>query len=154
MPSINSVVKLLRKDYPEFIFESASTFAWSYKNKKITYVSKSLNEEWPLLFHELAHGLLAHDSFNHSIDLLQIERDAWDYAKILSNNYDLTISDEIIEQSLDTYRDWLHKRSSCPKCEAIGLETEHKEYFCPECGSSWRVNDARSCSLRRFKVNK
>lgn len=150
MPSISSVVNQIKLDYPQYTFEPSDSFLWSFEDKKIYYNPDGLSE-WPLLFHELAHGLLGHDSFNHSLDLIQIERDAWDKAKLVSKKYNLQIADDIIEQSLDTYRDWIHKRSSCPECGAIGIESEYNKYSCLECDSKWKVNDARSCSLRRYK---
>lgn len=152
MPSTKSVLNQVKNDYPEFEFEASSSFSWSHEKSMICYRNDSLVNEWPFLLHELAHGLLRHSSYGHSIDLLQIERDAWDYARILAKDYDLSITDDVIEQSLDTYRDWLHKRSSCPKCGGIGLESEHNHYYCPECQSRWTVNDARNCGLKRYRI--
>lgn len=152
MPSINSILKIIKSDYPEFSFEASDSFSWSHQKSHITYKKTSLESEWPLLLHELAHGLLAHQNYDHSLDLMQIERDAWDYAKILAGNYDLSVSEDVIERSLDTYRDWLHKRSTCPKCGGTGIESDNRKFSCPECLADWRVNDARICALRRYKV--
>lgn len=154
MPSIGLSLNQIKSDYPEFRFEASNSFSWSHENSIICYREETLASEWPLLLHELAHGLLRHSSYEHSIDLIQIERDAWDYAQILAKDYNLCISSDAVEQSLDTYRDWLHKRSTCPKCGGIGLESERNQYYCPECQSVWLVNDARSCGLKRYSIIK
>lgn len=151
MPSINSVLKLVKEDYPEFHYEASDDFSWSNETSTIKYRSES-SKDWPFLLHELAHGLLKHTQYNHSVDLIQIERDAWDYAAILANSYGLKLDSEIIEQALDTYREWLHRRSTCPKCTSTGFEFEPKKYQCPECFSQWRVNDGRNCALRRYEL--
>lgn len=154
MPKKKSIIEQIKNDYPEFKFEYSDSFSWSHEKSTIYYNEKSISNDWPFLLHELAHGLLNHSDYSHAIDLMQIERDAWDYARILSRDHDLEISEELIEQSLDTYREWLHKRSSCPECAAVGLESEHNHYFCLECQLNWIVNDARSCALRRYKLKK
>lgn len=153
MPSTTSILKQITVDYPEFNYKKSDNFSWSHEEKAIYYNLEQENE-WPLLLHELAHGLLKHDKYSHSINLLQIERDAWDYATIIARGYGYDISEDSVESSLDTYRHWLHKRSTCPKCEASGIETDNKHYLCPECHLKWKVNDARSCALRRYKRTK
>jgi DnaJ-class molecular chaperone len=55
---------------------------------------------------------------------------------------------------MNSYRDWLHARSTCPVCQATGMETKKSIYTCPACRHQWRVNEARICSLRRYHIQK
>ncbi|MCY1379960.1 hypothetical protein D9M68_895230 [compost metagenome] len=83
-----------------------------------------------------------------------MERDAWRYAKEkLGSNYKVTITDTVIQDSLDTYRDWLHARSTCPNCQATGMQNRKRHYRCIACQHVWRVNDARICGLRRYSLS-
>jgi len=83
-----------------------------------------------------------------------MERDAWTKARDIAASLDLSIDEEIATAHLDTYRDWLHARSTCPKCGETGLETDTHIYSCLSCGARWRVNDARRHALRRYIVSK
>jgi hypothetical protein len=81
-----------------------------------------------------------------------MERDAWDKANEIAEIYHLEINDEIVQSTLDTYRDWLHERSNCPVCQASGIQIEKYAYRCIACNHKWRVNEARICALRRYKI--
>ena len=81
-----------------------------------------------------------------------MERQAWDKAIDLADTYDAHIDDSIIETTLDSYRDWLHARSTCPTCSATGLQVKNRTYNCPVCHGQWRVNEARICALRRYNL--
>lgn len=105
-----------------------------------------------LILHELGHALLGHVNYSHDIELLALERAAWDKALKISKNYGVTISEDSIEDHLDTYRDWLHARSLCPDCNATGIQSGASNYICPSCHNTWRVNSAKTCGLRRYKT--
>lgn len=152
MPSITSLINKLRIEFPDFRFAPDSDFRWS-PNEKTVYYGASSGDTASLL-HELAHAILNHGDYTRDIELIQIERDAWNHAQsTLSPKYGVHISDDLIEDSLDTYRDWLHARSTCPDCQATGVQTKKHHYKCLVCGGVWRVNDARVCALRRYKVS-
>jgi hypothetical protein cdiviTM7_01560 len=107
------------------------------------------------LLHEIAHAKLGHRNYQYDIQLIEMERAAWEYAvDTLAPKYDLTLSmdDDNIQDSLDSYRDWLHKRSLCPHCSAVGLQTTSSSYKCINCHSEWRVNQAKSCQLKRYQI--
>lgn len=113
------------------------------------------SDDAALLLHELAHAVLKHADYTRDIELIEMERDAWDHARtVLAPRYSVPIDDAIIEDSLDTYRDWLHARSTCPDCQAIGIQIKLHHYRCLACGAQWKVNDARICALRRYKLSK
>lgn len=152
MQSTHSLIKQLREDFPGYTFESSDSFWWSAARKTIHF-DPSADHSTVYSLHELSHALLDHHGYEYDIDLVKLERDAWDYAKrILSSEYDITIDDTIVQDNLDTYRDWLHARSQCPSCEATGLQTKQRSYRCLACGHQWRVNEARICALRRYSL--
>lgn len=153
MPSITFLATRLSKDFPGITFTSGQEFHWSPQSQTIFF-----NEDVhapALLLHELAHALLEHRDYQRDIQLIELEREAWRYAKSnLGNRYKIDISDTVIQDSLDTYRDWLYVRSICPECSATGVQTGRSVYTCLACNSRWRVNDARVCALRRYKLTK
>lgn len=100
--------------------------------------------------HELGHAICNHQKYGRDIELVIMEREAWDRALELSRRYGIDIDPDEIEDYLDTYRDWLDKRSRCPKCHQTGWQDQQQlTYHCPNCGSSWQANDARKTALRR-----
>jgi hypothetical protein len=148
MPSI-PLLPNIEKDFPSFHLKPDNEFRWSPDEMTIYYDSQS--KDTAALLHELSHAILKHTTYLKDVGLLEIERDAWTHAQtILAPRYGLTIDDETIQDSLDTYRDWLHARSMCPDCKATGFQVKQHEYKCIVCGTSWHVNDARSCALRRY----
>lgn len=128
--------------------QKGELFSWNHTACVITYNPASDNAAEYLL-HEFAHALLQHAEYAHDVELIRIERAAWDKALEIAPDYSIVISEDIIESSLDSYRDWLHSRSLCPNCGATGIQTNPKNYHCPACAVTWQVNEARSCGLRR-----
>lgn len=149
MQKISSIVNNIVASFPEFRFLEDEENRWSPNNKTVHY-DPSTNPAY--LLHEIAHGILEHTSYARDIELLAMERDAWDYAKdLLATRFDIKIDDEIIVESIDSYRDWLHSRSLCPRCEATGLQKSGDRYGCINCGTNWRVNEAKSVGLKRHQ---
>lgn len=150
MPMISSLLDTVRGDFPGISFEKGDTFKWSPPTATITYDEADPHGAERLL-HEISHAELAHNEYRRDIELIAMERDAWHHAKtILSERYAIPVAADIIEDDLDTYRDWMHARSICPKCDSNGIQTGNKEYTCVACKSKWRVNQAISCELRRY----
>lgn len=148
MPSTHLLAKL-KTDFPAFQFTPSHEFRWAPEEMAIHY-DETANDN-PTLLHELAHAILAHKEYAKDINLIELERNAWEYARTtLSPMYAVTVEEDIIQDSLDTYRDWLHARSTCPECDAIGMQTKKSSYKCIACGAQWKVNDARFCALRRY----
>lgn len=149
---MTSLFNRIKKDFPEFTFEKSDEFWWSAQNNTI-YLDTSDPDSKALSLHELSHALLGHKGYTYDVDLIKIERDAWHHAvNELAETYNVTINDSLIEDNLDTYRDWLHSRSKCPSCEATGLQTKDRSYRCLGCNTRWHANEARICSLRRYIV--
>lgn len=142
------LLERLRADFPRFHFTLGTSDHWDSHDT----VYYTLETPDCALLHELAHALLGHASYRLDIDLLRLERAAWDYARhVLAPRYDLTLSRDDAEDSLDTYRDWLHNRSLCPDCHLSGLQSSDGDYRCVACGLAWHANAAKTCALRRFK---
>ncbi|MES2630831.1 MAG: hypothetical protein V4611_02660 [Patescibacteria group bacterium] len=150
MRSTSSLLHKLKTDYPEVHFVTGDTFAWVPETKTVFYVNDGPQSK-ALLLHEVSHGLLDHREYKRDIELLAMEAAAWEKAKELAKTYHFPISEAVAEDHLDTYRDWLHARSTCPECTAIGYQTSRDTYSCPACNTEWRVNEARVCELRRYK---
>lgn len=151
MEQTTSLIQNLQKSSPEITFVSAQDFGWNPETKTIRY-DESSDSLTAYLLHEYGHALLSHDSYDRDIDLIAMERDAWKKAREIAKQYDLTISAELVEDSLDSYRDWMHARSQCPTCSATGIQTEEQRYTCIACRACWKVNEARRCALRRYKT--
>lgn len=64
----------------------------------------------------------------------------------------LPISEDHIQDCLDSYRDWLHKRSLCPDCRLSSIQTDAHTYTCVFCHKKWRVTAERFCRPYRRKL--
>lgn len=151
MPSMHSLLPRLEKDFKDISFTPGDTFAWSPSRNTVIFNPDEDNS--PLLIHELAHGILDHHRYTHDVELLAMESQAWDKAVEIAQKYGIEINQDIVQDNLDTYRQWLHDRSTCPTCEATGYQTGKNTYECPACAHTWRVNEARLCALRRYSKN-
>lgn len=150
-PSITSLAAKLQAEYPAYHFVEGREFRWSPQEKTIFYDGSS--DDLSSLLHELAHAILGHSDYLRDIELIAMERAAWEYAaNSLAPHHNASITPDTIEDALDTYRDWLHARSTCPHCGATGVQIKDHLYRCITCFTQWRVNDARSCALRRWKT--
>jgi len=157
MEQITSLIKRLVKDsksLPEPIelsFIRGDRFGWDHAARTITYDPME-GQVFTYLLHEYGHAILDHSDQSRDITLLEMERAAWDQATILAPRYGGAIAEDVIETALDTYRDWLHARSNCIACGATGVQISEDTYQCISCKTLWRVNDARSCALRRYQI--
>lgn len=148
--SIRSLLRLLVRDYPAISFIEEDNYKWQPETKTVSF---SLHPpSIGRLLHELGHALLDHRTYLRDIDLLKMERDAWQKARERADFYGVRVSESIVDEHLDSYRDWLHARSTCPHCQTNGLQTSLRNYRCIECGTAWTVNEAKQCQLRR-RVN-
>jgi hypothetical protein len=152
MRPTKELLSQLKADYPNLTFIVGKDFVWSKSRQELTVDLEAFAAD-ALTLHELGHALLQHESFTYDVELLRHEREAWEYAKTaLAPTYGVTIATELIEGSLDTYREWLHIRSLCPHCGLTGMQTKTSTYACMNCRCLWRPNDARRTNLRRYKI--
>lgn len=103
------------------------------------------------LLHEVGHALLKHRDYVTDIERVKMERAAWEKARELYMKYakevqgeenayrrevevfKLGFDEEFVEVEMDTYRDWLHRKSRCPECGLTCYQTVDREYHCPQC---------------------
>jgi ribosomal protein L37AE/L43A len=133
------------KDFPDYKFKKDRVSRWNYELNTVFY-EQNLDQ----FLHELGHALLRHKDYETDLDLIKKERAAWTKAEIIAARYDHKIKAETIEAHLDTYRDWLHLRSTCPKCHQTGVENPQTGiYSCFICGTKWRTSKTCLTNLRR-----
>lgn len=141
----------LAADYPQFKFKPGVQEHWSPRTKTITYEPEAENLKYGLL-HELAHALLGHDSYHNDFELVKLESQAWQKAAQIGRQYGIKINEDYIQNCLDTYRDWLHRRSKCPSCGMHTLQQNAHSYKCFNCGEIWHVSAGRFARSYRRKV--
>jgi hypothetical protein len=132
---------------------NANAFYWSPRTKTLHFVEERLSDTTgqAALVHEACHALLGHTKYSTDAELLMLEVDAWGKAKELATGIGLDIDPEHIEDCLDTYREWLYARSTCPTCRTTSLQTDKTMYQCISCGASWRVSPSRFCRVYRMR---
>ncbi len=119
----------IKSDYKEFIFREGRKYA--FRPPKTIIIGP---EDDPLsLLHELGHALLKHRSFDTDAKRLRMEREAWEKARELAAFYNVPFDEELMENELDSYRDWLDHKSRCPKCKLTRYQTPDGVYHCPKC---------------------
>lgn len=152
MDLINWPTKV-RETFPAITFELGNDFRWSPQQQTV-YIGKISNERDVItLLHEIGHALAGHSGYDRDIALLALEREAWTIASTqVSPLFNVSIDDNLVEEALDSYRDWLHARSTCPECSQNGVQKDQNTYGCLLCHTTWRVNDARRCGLKRYRV--
>ncbi len=121
----------IKSDFPEFRFIDGVRF--SFRPPKTIVVGPKEPNDSLLLLHELGHALSGHRSFDTEVGRMKMEREAWDKARELTPKYGVGYDEELVEGELDTYRDWLHKKTRCPKCGLTRFQTPDGKYHCPRC---------------------
>lgn len=134
--------------------EPGNAFYWSPRQKTVYFHPQRLtsNRGKLVLLHEISHALLGHHTYRSDIELLQLEVAAWDKARDLAQKYRVAIDDIHIQDCLDTYRDWLYARSTCPTCTVSGLQTSRSLYQCVNCATTWSVSPSRFCRTYRMRT--
>lgn len=152
MPSMSSLIPKLQADFPALKFIEADQFSWLPSEHTVFY-NPQLPHASSLLLHEVSHASLNHQEYHRDVELIAMEMVAWEKAKEHAVAYGVTIGEDVIQDHLDTYREWLHARSTCPNCSANGYQVETLRYECLACFHHWRVNEARLCALRRYSLS-
>lgn len=148
---LSDILPKVKRDFPEIKFNQGTEFVWLPKAKTIHFASLNSTTDIAHLLHEIGHSQLNHLTYASDISLLEMERDAWHYAiNQLAPRYNisLSINDSVVQDSLDSYREWLHDRASCPQCNAVGLQSG-ASYRCLVCDARWTANQAKQCRLYR-----
>ena len=133
----------LKADYPDYKFKAGDEDHWSSKSNTIIYnPNRPLLQRRYSLLHELAHALLGHTDYRSDFELLKLESEAWKLAAEIGHKYQVEIDNEHIQNCLDTYRDWLHQRSACPRCGTHVFQSDQNHYQCYNCQAKWRVTSS------------
>lgn len=124
-------LKCLQADFDEFRFVFGRKFAFRPPR---TISIGPIEKHWNLLvFHELSHAILKHKNFRVDVERLKMESAAWEQARKLASRYNIEVDESLVQEELDTYRDWLHKKSRCPVCGLTRFQTPDSKYHCPRC---------------------
>lgn len=136
--------------FADLAFIEGTEFRWDPAQQTIEYIADDPHSLERLL-HEIAHARLGHSQFSRDVELITLERDAWYYAQnTLGRQFHVHIDPNLIEDDLNTYRDWLHARSTCPACKETGIQIDTASYTCVACRATWKVNNAINCGLKRY----
>jgi hypothetical protein len=153
--TMQKLLPKLQAAFPHLIFSPGKQFCWSPESQEIFYKidADSDQSSWSLL-HETGHALLEHTTYHADFELLKLEVGAWEKAKELAQKFGIEIDEEHIQDCLDTYRDWLYKRSICPSCTNKCLQQDDFiHYRCFNCHTVWRVSTSRFCRAYRATKN-
>ena len=131
MATEKSTLKCLEEDYPDLRFVSGKKFA--FRPPRTVVFEEGADNFDLLILHEVGHALCGHKTFGMNIERLKMEVEAWGKARELAETYAVPFDEEIVESELDTYRNWVHQKSRCPKCGLTRFETREGEYRCPQC---------------------
>lgn len=143
----------LEADFPAINFVTDEANHWNFKQQTIFYNPDQPQAEL-LLLHEVGHMLLEHQDYRFDAELIKFEVDAWEQVRTtLASKYGYVVDEDLVEDILEDYRQWLHQRSTCPKCNQTGYQTDSGHYHCPLCQTRWQTNDAKFTHLRRRRMN-
>jgi predicted RNA-binding Zn-ribbon protein involved in translation (DUF1610 family) len=137
----SSLIDRVILDYPQFKFCPGSQEHWSPKSNTITYSQSEPLDE-----------LLGHNTYQSDFELLKLESEAWQLAAKIGRKYHIMLDDDHIQDCLDTYRDWLHRRSKCPTCGMHVMQQDSVTYKCFNCDTSWQVSSRRFSRSYRRKI--
>ena len=121
----------VKRDFGDFTFKIGKKFAFSPPRRiKIGPPEEGARM---LFLHELGHAILEHRTFGTEVERLKMEVEAWEKARELADLYGVEFDEEKMQTELDTYRDYLHNRSRCPRCGLTRYATPDGAYHCPRC---------------------
>lgn len=124
-------LEMLRAEFPEFAFRAGRRFSFRYP--KSIYFDQDDERGELLILHELGHAILRHRDFKTGAERLKMEQAAWEKARELSERFAIPLDEDLAQAELDTYRDWLDKKSRCPRCGLTRYQTPDGAYHCPRC---------------------
>lgn len=139
---LEHIKQRLCADYPDILIIESQKSYWNPQTRTIYYNPNHSHPIWSLL-HEVGHMVSGHINYSGDVELLMMEAEAWKTAKVIAKKYGIIIDQDHIEDCLDSYREWLYRRSKCPGCGLNGLQSEPTQYTCPNCTTIWKVSKSR-----------
>lgn len=146
--AFDKLLLALKEELADISWQESERFSWDPRHKTIFFSLDTEHPKWSLL-HEAGHAKCDHERYSSDIELLKMEVEAWQAAKVLATELGEAIDQDHVEDCLDSYRDWLHRRSKCPHCEQNGIESPKGTYCCINCTHSWTVSEQRFCRVYR-----
>lgn len=131
MTAVDALLARVRTDYPDLRFREGAKFA--FRPPRTIVVGPEEPHAELLLLHELGHAVSGHRDFTTDVARLRMEAEAWAAARRLAGEYDVEFDEEVAQGELDSYREWLHRRSRCRKCGLTRYQTPDGVYHCPLC---------------------
>jgi len=137
LAELNNFVMSLKRDFSQYKFFNGKRFR--FRPPRTIFLESVENyleapEKYMLsALHEVGHAILEHKFYATDPERLKMERAAWEKAKELCLRYGVAYDTEYVERELDTYRDWLHRKSKCPECGLTRYQTRDGRYHCPSC---------------------
>ncbi len=125
------LIDRLKEDFPELVFYEGKKFL--FRPPRTIFFNTDESAFELLTLHEVSHAVLEHRNFRTDLERVKMENAAWEKTKELADKYGVVIDEDLIQDELDTYRDWLHKKSRCPKCGLTRFQTSDAKYHCPRC---------------------
>ncbi len=136
MEEMDNFIVRMKEMYPFLNFREGEKFAFRPERTIIYEPMAGWDEQnnYQLCFlHEIGHAILKHWDFKTDPERLKMERAAWEKARELALGLGVEYDEDLVEERLDSYRNWLHRRSSCPKCGLTRFQTAQGAYVCPQC---------------------
>lgn len=124
-------LRQLKEDFSEFKFINGKKFAFRPPKTIVLGSPEPFSEL--LALHEVSHAILKHRTFKMDVERLRMENEAWEKARELAADYGIDVDADLIQDELDTYRDWLHAKSKCKKCGLTCYQDLDGIYHCPRC---------------------
>lgn len=121
----------IKGDRPELRFVTGRKFA--FRPPRTVVVGPEEPHDSLLLLHEVGHALCGHVSFSTGVERVRCEMEAWGKARELAARYGVPVDEGVVEGELDTYREWLHQKSRCPRCGLTRFQTPDEVWHCPKC---------------------
>ncbi|MBR3324210.1 hypothetical protein IKG24_01580 [Candidatus Saccharibacteria bacterium] len=123
----------VKADYPDIRFITGKRFTFRPPRTVVITENFDPRSDSLLLLHEIGHALCGRWTFRTEVERLKIEVLAWEEAKKLATSYKIAIDEELIEDELNTYRDFLHQKSRCHSCGLTRFQTPDGVFHCPKC---------------------
>ena len=125
------LVGRLKRDFPKVRFVTGRRF--EFRPPRTVVIGPDEVHAEMLLLHELGHALTERYTFETEVERIRIEAEAWEKARQLATQYGVLFDEETAQDELDTYRDWLHQKSRCPKCGLTRFQVAGGGFYCPRC---------------------
>lgn len=132
------IINYFRK-HEKLHFRKSQKFYWDSKNNLIYYDPSKLEDDAgrQSLLHEIGHALLGHLDYKFDLELLKMEIDAWKIAKLHSKTFNVIITKSCVDDSLNSYLNWIKDRAICPACSSLSLQNKKAQRNCAFCYFMW-----------------